>query len=224
MQVDLDIEGARVAEWPRFQRAASQTRRLKRLTMTLVGLTGLGLLLAFFIGLFSPRSLWPALLVSQSACLIVLLAGLQSAGWVAQWRSEALAPAVENLPVESEPVDNSGWYERMLERISARWVGLLKQIGAPALWLSGWALLALLSLEQAWDLALPAASLGVSASVGAVFSLSLAFGVLVFERQLAQQPPIEWPEAVPLAQLARVAIVVLVLGALCLLFATDTSI
>ncbi|WP_325918754.1 protease modulator HflK [Pseudomonas frederiksbergensis] len=224
MQVDLDIEGARVAEWPRFQCAASQTRRLKRLAMTLVGLAGLGLVLAFFIGLFSPRSLWPALLVSQSAGLIVLLAGLHSAGWVTQWRSAALAPAVENLPVESEPVDNSGWYERMLERISARWVGLLKHIGAPALWLSGWALLALLSLEQTWNLELPAASLGVSGSVGAVFSLSLAFGVLVFERQLAQQPPTEWPEALALAQLARVAIVVLAFGALCLLFAADTSI
>ncbi|WP_457968875.1 protease modulator HflK [Pseudomonas sp. R4-84] len=224
MQVDLEIEGARVAEWPRFQRAALQTRRLKRIALALAGLAGLGLVLAFFIGLFSPQSLWPALLVSQSAGLVVLLAGLQSAGWVTRWRSEALAPAVDNAPVETEPVEDSDWYERMLEGISARWVGLLKQIGAPALWLSGWALLALLSLEQAWNLDLPAASLGVSASVGAVVSLLLAFSLLVFERQLAQQPPIEWPEALPLAQLARVAIAVLVLGALCLLFAADTSI
>lgn len=64
----------------------------------------------------------------------------------------------------------------------------------------------------------------MAASIGAVVSLSLAFGLLVFERHLAQQPAIEWPEARPLAQLTRVAIIVLVLGAFCLLFARDTSV
>lgn len=177
-----------------------------------------------FIGVFSPQSLWPALLVSQGAGLLVLVAGLQSAWWVTQWRSKALLPAVDNLPAENEPVDNLGWYERLLERIGARGIGLLKQIGAPALWLAGWSVLVLLGLEQAWNLQLPAAALGVSASVGAVLSLLLAFGLLVFERQLAQQSPVEWPEAPTLAQLTRVAIIVLVLGALCLLFAAETSI
>lgn len=224
MQVDLDIEGAQVAEWPRFQRASFQGRRLKLIACALGGVAGLGLVLAFFIGVFSPQSLWPVLLVSQGAGLLVLVAGLQSAWWVTQWRSRALLPAVDNLPTENEPVDNLGWYERLLDRIGARSVGLLKQIGAPALWLAGWAVLVLLGLEHAWDLQLPAAALGVSASVGAVLSLLLAFGLLVFERQLAQQPPVEWPEAPALAQLTRVAIIVLVLGALCLLFAAETSI
>lgn len=224
MQVDLDIEGAQVAEWPRFQQAVFQRRRLKRIAFALGGLAGLGLVLAFFVGLFSPQSLWPALLVSQSAGLLVLVAGLQSAWWVTHWRSTALLPAVYNPVPEDEPVDNLGWYERFLERITARWMGLLKQIGAPTLWLAGWAVLALLSLEQAWNLQLPGTALGMSASVGAVLSLLLAFGLLVFERQLAQQPALEWPEAAPLAQLTRVAIIVLVLGALCLLFAAETSI
>jgi len=223
MQVDLEIDGAHVADWPRFQRAAFQGLRLKRTALVLGGLAGLGLVSAFFIGLFSPQSIWPALLVSQGAALSVLVAGLQSAWWITQWRSKALLPVVDILPVEDEPVDNSGWYERLLERISARWIGLLQQIGGPLLWLAGWALLSLLVLEQTWDLALPAASLGVAASVGAVLSLVLAFGLLVFERQLAQQSPIEWPEAAPLAQLARVPIIVLVLAAVCLLFAGDAS-
>lgn len=198
MQVDLDVEGAQVAEWPRFQQASFQGRRLKQIAFALGSVAGLGLVLAFFIGVFSPQSLWPVLLVSQGAGLLVLVAGLQSAWWVTQWRSRALLPAVDNLPVENEPVDNLGWYERLLERIGARGVGLLKQIGAPALWLAGWSVLVLLGLEQAWNLQLPAAALGVSASVGAVLSLLLAFGLLVFERQLAQQSPVEWPEAPPL--------------------------
>lgn len=216
-----------MAEWPRFQQAQSQGRRLKRIAFALAVLAGLGLVTGFFVGLFSPQSIWPALLASQSAALLVLVAGLQSAWWVTQWRNRALLPALSTaqIPtVEREPIDQSGWYERLLERISARWIGLLKQIGAPTLWLAGWAGVVLLSLEQAWNLALPATTLGASASVGAALSLLLAFGLLVFERQLAQQPTLEWPEALPLAQLTRLAIIVLVLGALCLLFAGESSV
>ncbi|TWC15403.1 regulator of protease activity HflC (stomatin/prohibitin superfamily) [Pseudomonas sp. SJZ085] len=224
MQVDLDIEGAQVAERPRFQQAHSQGRRLRRVAFALAVLAGLGLVSGFFVGLFSPQSMWPALLASQSAALLVLVAGLQSAWWVTQWRSRALLPAAVIPTSEQEPVELSGWYERLLERISARWIGLLNQIGAPTLWLAGWAGLALLSLEQAWSLALPAATLGISASVGAVLSLLLAFALLVFERQLAQQPTLEWPEAASLAQLTRLTIIVLVLGALCLLFASESAI
>ena len=224
MQVDLDVEGAQVAEWPRFQQAPFHGRRLKRIAFGLGGLAAAGWVLAFFVGLFSPQSLWPALLVAQSAGLLVLAMGLQSAWWVTQWRGRALMPAVDISAAEEEPVDNLGWYERLLERISARWIGLLRQIGAPTLWLAGGSVLVLLSLEQTWNLQLPAAALGVSASVGAVLALLFAFGLLVFERQLAQQPAVEWPEASSLAQLTRVAIIVLVLGALCLLFATQTSI
>jgi regulator of protease activity HflC (stomatin/prohibitin superfamily) len=224
MQVDLDVEGQRVAEWPRFQRALFQGQRLKRIAFALGSVAGLVLIAAFFIELFSPQSVWPALLVSQSGGLLVLVAGLQSAFWVTQWRSRALLPAVDARGAEPEPVDKLGWYERLLERIGARGVELFKQIGAPTLWLAGWATLVLVGLEQIWNLQLPAASLGASASVWAVLSLLLAFGLLVFERQLAQQPAVEWPEARSLAQLARVSIIVLVLGALCLLFAAPASV
>ncbi|WP_277589880.1 protease modulator HflK [Pseudomonas chlororaphis] len=226
MQVDLETEGAGVEALPRFQRAAFHERRLKRWGIGLAGLAGVGLVLAFFVGLFAPQSLWPALLVNLAAALLVLVGGLQAAGWVSAWRAGALrtpevAPSPE--PVADEPLPDDGWYERLLEGISRRWSSLLAQIGAPTLWLGGWALLVLLVIEQAWNLGLSAAPLGLAGNVGAVLALLLAFGLLVFERQLSQEHPGEWPEAAALAQLARVAIISLVLAALCLLFSSDTA-
>lgn len=223
MQVDLEIEGATVAGLPRFQQAVFQGRRLRQLAIGLGALAGAGWVLAFFVGLFAPQSLWPAVLVNQSAGLLVLVAGLQSAWWVTQWRERAMNPAM--LPVEvvaeSPP---EGWYERLLERISQRWLRLLAQIGASTLWLGAWALLVVLSINQVWNLALPPAALGFSASVAAALSLLLAFGLLVLERQLAQENVAQWPEAGSLAQLTRVAIICLVLSALCLLFGSEASV
>lgn len=226
MQVDLDADGADVEGLPRFQQAVFHARRLKRVGIALAGLAAVGLVLAFFVGLFAPPSLWPALLVNQAAALLVVVAGLQSAWWVTLWRGQALGSTVvlPAEPVADLPVEALGWYERLLERISHGWLRLLAQIGAPTLWLCGWALLALLSIEQVWNLSLPGAALGLSASVGAALSLLLAFGLLVFERQLAQENPAAWPEAAQLAQLIRVAIICLVLSAFCLFFASETSV
>ncbi|MCE6977712.1 protease modulator HflK [Pseudomonas frederiksbergensis] len=225
MQVDLDGDGAQIAGLPRFQQAVVQGRRLRQFAIGLGALAAIGLVLAFFVGLFAPQSLWPALLVNQSAGLLVLVAGLQSAWWVTQWRARAMNPAVlVPVVVAEEVVVAEGWYERLLDRISQRWLRLLGQIGAPTLWLGGWALLTLYSIEQVWNLTLPPAALGLSASVGATLSLLLAFGLLVLERQLAQENVAQWPEAGPLAQLTRVAISCLVLSALCLLFGSETSV
>lgn len=221
MQVDLD-EGTPVTGLPRFQQAATQGRRLRRLAISLGVLAGAGWVLAFFVGLFAPQSLWPALLVNQSAALLVLVAGLQSAWWVTQWRARVINPVVP-VTVAEEPAPD-GWYERLLDRMSQRSLHLLGQIGAATLWLGGWSLLVLLSIEQTWNLTLPAAGVGVSATVGAAIALLLAFGLLVLERQLAQENPAQWPEAGALAQLTRVAIISLVLGALCLLFASESAI
>lgn len=225
MQVDLDGDGAQIAGLPRFQQAVVQGRRLRQFAIGLGALAGAGLVLAFFVGLFAPQSLWPALLVNQSAGLLVLVAGLQSAWWVTQWRARAMNPAVlVPVVVAEEVVAGEGWYERLLDRISQRWWHLLGQIGAPTLWLGGWALLTLYSIGEVWNLALPPAALGLSASVGAALSLLLAFGLLVLERQLMQENVAQWPEAGPLAQLTRVAIICLVLSALCLLFGNETSV
>ncbi|UVM27441.1 protease modulator HflK [Pseudomonas sp. B21-021] len=221
MQVDLD-EGTPVNGLPRFQQAATQGRRLRRLAIGLGALAGAGWVLAFFVGLFAPQSLWPALLVNQSAALLVLVAGLQSAWWVTQWRARVINPVVPVTAAEETAPE--GWYERLLDRMSQRSLHLLGQIGAATLWLGGWSVLVLLSIEQMWNLTLPAAGVGLSATVGAAIALLLAFALLVLERQLAQENPAQWPEAGALAQLTRVAIISLVLGALCLLFASDSAI
>jgi regulator of protease activity HflC (stomatin/prohibitin superfamily) len=225
MQVDLDGDGAQIAGLPRFQQAVVQGRRLRQWAIGLGALAAAGLVLAFFVGLFAPQSLWPALLVNQSAGLLVLVAGLQSAWWVTQWRARAMNPAVlVPVAITEEVVAAEGWYERLLDSIGQRWLRLLGQIGAPTLWLGGWALLTLYGIEQVWNLALPSAALGLSASVGAALSLLLAFGLLVLERQLAQENVAQWPEAGSLAQLTRVAIIGLVLSALCLLFGSETTV
>ncbi|WP_288099332.1 protease modulator HflK [Pseudomonas sp.] len=224
MQVDLDEEGAQAAGLPRFQQAVFQGRRLRLLAIGLGVLAAMGLVSGFFVGLFAPQSLWPALLFNQSAALLVLVAGLQSAGWVTQWRARAMSPQAPLVVAPAEAEAPSGWYERLLERISQRWLNLLGQIGAQTLWLGGWALLALLSVEQAWNLDLPPAALGLSATVGAAMALLLGFGLLVLERQLTQEGSAQWPEAGPLAQLIRVAIISLILGASCLLFGNETSV
>ncbi|CAN7162714.1 protease modulator HflK [Pseudomonas umsongensis] len=224
MQVDLEEgDGAQAAGLPRFQQAVFQGRRLRLLAVGLGALAAMGLVLGFFVGLFAPQSLWPALLFNQSAALLVLVAGLQSAWWVTQWRAQAMNP-LASVVAADEPEEPVGWYERLLERISQRWLKLLRQIGAPTLWLAGWALLALLCVEQAWTFAFPSAALGMSATVGAVMGLLLAFGLLVLERQLAQENTAQWPEAGALAQLTRVAIISLILGGFCLLFGSETSV
>ena len=223
MQVDLEVDGAQVAGLPRFQQAVFQGRRLRQFAIGLSALAALGLVLALFVGLFAPQSLWGALLVNQSAALLVLVAGLQSAWWVTRWRAQTMNPTPPVVVVD-EIVAPESWYERLLEGLSRRSVRMLGQIGASTLWLGGWALLTLFSISQFWSLALPPAALGLSASVGAALALLLAFGLLVAERQLAQENVAQWPEAGALAQLTRVAIICLVLGALCLLFASETSV
>lgn len=225
MQVDLDVEGPQVTGLPRFQQAAVQSRRLRRWAVSLGGLAGAGWVLAFFVGLFAPQSLWLPLLVSQSAALLVLVAGLQSAWWVTHWRAQVINPAVVLAPLADEQQSApQGWYERLLERLSQCSLHLLNQIGAATLWQAGWALLVVLSIDSVWNLALPAAAVGLSATVGAALALLLAFGLLVLERQLAQEHPAQWPEAGALAQLTRVAIISLVLSALCLLFAGENAV
>ncbi|MGF6089778.1 protease modulator HflK [Pseudomonas sp. 18173] len=223
MQVDLDVDETPLAGLPRFQQAFIQGRRLRQFAIGAGVLATVGVLLALFAGLFTSQTLWPALLLNLSMAFVVLMAGVQSAWWVARWRARAMNPVVPVVVVD-EPVAPAGWYERLLDRIGQQSRHLLGQIGAPTLWLGGWALLAILGVEQAWNLTLPPAVLGLTATVGAACALLLAFGLLVTERHLAQENPTQWPEAAALAQLIRVVIISLVLGAFCLLFADETSV
>ncbi|SDS41222.1 Regulator of protease activity HflC, stomatin/prohibitin superfamily [Pseudomonas asplenii] len=225
MQVDLEASRAGLQGLPRFQRAGVQVRQLRRLSMGLAGLALSGLVLGFFVGLFAPVSIWPTLLNNNAAALLVLVAALQSAAGVARWREQASAPA-DVAPGDAAgmaPMEPLGAYERLLVRLEGLWRNALAQIGAATLWLAGWALLALVSVEQTWNLTLAGANMGLSGSVAAALGLLLAFALLVLERQFAQAPAVEWPEAGALARLVRVAIVVQVLSALCLLFSGPQS-
>ncbi|MFC6298660.1 protease modulator HflK [Pseudomonas sp. CCM 7893] len=224
MRVDLEAEGAAVDGLPRFQQGMFHARRLRQAGIGLTALAISGWVLALFVVLFTPLSIWPVMLINCSSALLVLVAGLQSAWWVADWRAQALEGLTAPLIEPPTPVEDSGWYDRLLGRISNGWGGLLAQIGAPVLWLCGWSLLALLSIVEFWNLALPPAAVGQAASVGAAVALLLAFGLLVFERRLAQESTAQWPEAGQLAQLSRVAIICLVISAICLLFAGEESV
>ncbi|MGE8354378.1 MAG: protease modulator HflK [Pseudomonas protegens] len=218
MQVDLETQGAEVAALPRFQRAAFHAGRLQRWGAVMLGLAVLGLVSAVFVDLFAALTIWPAVLVNLSCALLVAVAGLQSACWVSRWREEAINPSPAlALPATELP------HEGLTAALAVRWRRLLQQIGAPTLWLAGWSLLILYSAMQVFNLSLPAAGLGLGASVAAVLGLLLAFALLVLERQLAQEPSGEWPEAAALGQLLRVAIVCLLVSALCLLFSSETA-
>ncbi len=196
MQVDLEADGASVEGLPRFQQGLFHARRLRQAGISLTALAVAGWVLALFVALFAPLSIWPVVLINCASALLVLVAGLQSAWWVADWRAQALEEPVAALT--EQPDDPVTWHRSLANRLGS---GLLAQIGAPVLWLCGWALLALVSVIEFWNLALPAAAVGQSASVGAALGLALAFGLLVFERRLAQETATQWPEAAQLAQL-----------------------
>ena len=221
MRVDLDVGHADLEGLPRFQLAAQQARRLSRLRYLVVGAGITGLVLALFIDLFSPSSLWMAVLVNSAAAFLLLAAGLQSALSVARWRAGAMgtvAPLEQSQTLSQ--IDESGWYERLLTRFSDAGQSLLAQLGASALWLAGWSLLALICIRLVWNLSLPGTELSSVANLAGSLMLLMAFGLLVLERQFSHEQRAQWPEAGQLAQLTRMVIGVLLLGALCLFFAS----
>ncbi|WP_122667168.1 protease modulator HflK [Pseudomonas viridiflava] len=219
MRVDLDVEHGGLRGMPRFQRAALHAARLRRLTW-MAGGTGLcGLILALFADLFAPNSLWAAVLANDSAVLLLLAAAMQSAESVAQWRALALDAKVPGHVRDDPQAGELGWYDRLIGRISRLGSSTVAQIGAPTLWLAGWTLLSLVCIQAVWDLSLPGSDLSRMGSVAGGISLLLAFGLLVLERQFNGEQA-EWPEALQLAQLLRVAIAVLLVGAVCLFFSS----
>lgn len=230
MRIDLDTDGIRPQALPRFQGAVAHVRRLLLLSVALLAMAVLGLVLAFLIGLFAPASVWPVVLIDTAAAACVVLAGVQSARRIGLWRTAVMAgeaadpgahrPAAETRSAPLDPVAETpapaadmGWYERLLERLGRTARDALIQIGPATLWLGGWALLALLGVYAVWDLQLPASEGSAGSNLGAGVLLLVAFGLLVFERHLSQQASEQWPEAGALAQLLRVLLATLVLGA-----------
>ncbi|GFM54937.1 membrane protein [Pseudomonas cichorii] len=221
MRVDLDVGHADLEGLPRFQLAAQQARRLSRLRYLAVATGITALVLALFIDLFSPRSLWMAVLVNGAAAFLLLAAGLQSALSVARWRAGVMGTLAPSEQSQTLPqIDESGWYERLLTRFSDAGESVLAHLGASALWLAGWSLLALICIRLVWDLSLPGTELSSVANMAGSLMLLMAFGLLVLERQFSHEQTVQWPEAGQLAQLTRMVIGVLLLGSLCLFFAS----
>ncbi|SER79652.1 Regulator of protease activity HflC, stomatin/prohibitin superfamily [Pseudomonas sp. NFACC02] len=221
MRVDLDVEGAEPTGLPRFQRAGIQVRRLSRLTYVLGAMGVLGLVVSLFVDLFSPNSLWTAVLTNGAASLLVLAAALQSAQVVALWRARIMAPDEVVIAVdELAETEESGWYDRLLGRIGGAGTSMVGQIGAPVFWLAGWALLALISISMIWNMALVGTSVGLTGSVVGGLLLLIGFALLVLERQLSNESEASWPEAEQLAQISRVAIGTLLIAAFCLFFSS----
>jgi regulator of protease activity HflC (stomatin/prohibitin superfamily) len=222
MRVDLDVEGAAPASLPRFQRATVHARRLSRLTYVL-GATGvMGLVVSLFVDLFSPNSLWTAVLTNSAVSLLVFASALQSAQVVTLWRARVIAP--EEVLIASEDdvaeVDEQGWYDRLLGRLGGAGTSMVGQIGAPVFWLAGWALLALIGISMIWNMALIGTNVGLAGSVVGGLLLLIGFGLLVLERQFSNESEASWPEAEQLAQIARVAIGTLLIAAFCLFFSS----
>jgi regulator of protease activity HflC (stomatin/prohibitin superfamily) len=221
MRVDLDVGGAEPASLPRFQRASFQARRLSRLTYVLGAMGVLGLVVSLFVDLFSPNSLWTAVLTNSAASLLVLAAALQSAQIVALWRAHVIAPDEAVIVVDEQAeIEEPGWYDRLLGRISGAGTLMVGQIGAPVFWLAGWALLALISISMIWNMALVGSNVGLTGSVVGGLLLLIGFGLLVLERQFSNESEASWPEAEQLAQISRVAIGTLLIAAFCLFFSS----
>nr|WP_314575489.1 protease modulator HflK [uncultured Pseudomonas sp.] len=222
MRVDLDVEGAAPASLPRFQRANLQARRLSRLTYVLGSMGVLGLVVSLFVDLFSPNSLWTAVLTNSAASLLVLASALQSAQVVALWRARVIAPddALAANADETVEADEQGWYDRLLGRIGGAGTSMVGQIGAPVFWLAGWVLLALISISMVWNMGLIGSDVGLVGSIVGGLLLLIGFGLLVLERQFSNESEASWPEAEQLAQITRVAIGTLLIAAFCLFFSS----
>lgn len=221
MRVDLDVEGATPASLPRFQRASFHARRLSRLTYVLGTMGVIGLVLSLFVDLFSPNSLWTAVLTNSAASLLVLASAMQSAQVVALWRARVIAPDDVAVVADEDVVaDEQGWYDRMLGRIGGAGTSMVDQIGASVFWLAGWSLLALISISLVWNLALIGTNVGLTGSVVGGLLLLIGFGLLVLERQFSNESEASWPEAEQLAQITRMAIGTLLIAALCLFFSS----
>jgi regulator of protease activity HflC (stomatin/prohibitin superfamily) len=225
MRIDLDADGVQPQALARFQDAPAHVRWLGRLGMALLAFAALAVVLAFFIGLFAPSSIWPVVLLNNAAGACVLLAGLQSAQRIDHWRVRAIgAPGMAEAEADAPYQDRSAPYERLLQSLARGARQVIHSLGLPALWLAGWGGLALILLAQTWDLQLPAQGSSGIADLGAGLLLVLAFGLLVLERRLVQYASDQWPEARALAQLLRVLLATVLLGAVAVFLRTPEAV
>ncbi|MDP9030924.1 MAG: protease modulator HflK, partial [Pseudomonadota bacterium] len=109
MRVDLDADDVAIEGLPRFQQGLFHARRLRQAGIGLTVLAVGGWMLALFVALFAPLSIWPVVLINCASALLVLVAGLQSAWWVADWRAMALEEPAARLIEPPLPQEEPGW-------------------------------------------------------------------------------------------------------------------
>jgi len=221
---------------PRFQRSAIQARSLATDLVRVSVAAGVFLIGSWATSSFSSASIWPTFFGCNAAALILFATGLRSAYQMADWRRRnarllALAPPawsrrLRDLMMQPWRVSKvgDGSKQDRLElwggKIASLGTAWITRLGARAASLAVLALLALLVAFSTLSWSVEPPSLGrVGYSIGGV-CLALAFGLLVMERRLAAADPDEWPEAEPLALLARLPIVTLTLSAFSLLLTT----
>jgi regulator of protease activity HflC (stomatin/prohibitin superfamily) len=182
-------------------------------------------------------SIWPMIFACNAAALVLLAAGLWSAGRVTDWRRQeaglsslppsALSRQLRDLMMRpwSAPVAGDSHQqdsiERWVDRISSVIAAIINRLGARAVSLAAVALFTLLVAfsNLAWD-AEPTSPGRLAYSIGGI-CLALAFALLVMERQFAAADADEWPEAEKLMVLARLPIITLTLTAFSLLLSTQ---
>ena len=238
MQIDLENENINLGALPRIQRAPFHARHLITLSSCF---TLVGLVLLIVTWKLSP-SLWRTLLGHNAAALLVLAAGLESAYAVTRWRCQVSQQSAKpgwamwrrsNIELDAAAVstpdtDNHASLTR-LEKAKNLITSFIRQcdeylfqrIGSElveAFWLGGLSALAWFAVRISWNLSLTGTDLGQTGSVVGGCTLFVAFGLLVLERSFASSPNTEWPEALRLAQLTRVSILVLLLTALSVFF------
>ncbi len=210
MQVDLEADGQRVEGLlPRFQQAGVSPPGVPALGRCPAWRwLAVGVGAALFVALLRPLSIWPAVLVNLCVGLAgagggVAVGVLGAAGARRRWATPPAGDA------------RAGRYARLLQRFwhAARGARVVAD-RRPAV-AAGWALI---SLSEVLNLGLPATGLGPVASVGAALAVALAFALLVFERHWPRKPPRNGRKPGSPGS-CRVAILCLVVGAVCLLFA-----
>ncbi|MFI8620479.1 protease modulator HflK [Marinomonas sp. NPDC078689] len=228
MRVDIETQDIDLEAIPRFQLASTYKRQLQ---YGIIGFTLLTVLLLFIwlvIAIFAPLSIWLPLQLNIAAILLVLVAAFQSAWRISLWREQALAQ--QGAPHSSDPQseaiekdieqDTSNVVQTFFHSFAQQWIKPIQSaISVNAIWIIGLTLFAFLLIATGWNLSLPAQALGKSAYLFAGITLLLAFALLVLERYLSSHQD-KWPEASHLAMLVRVAIVTLILSAVCLSYAS----
>ena len=223
-RIDLDSEALDLGSHSRFMQAAVHARRLRPLLIVLA-ITSLALVGA---AIYLPDSLWRTLTCMLAAGTMLLVAALLSTYRVVRWRAQAIAipgevPTVA-VPSRSRIVVVTARVIAPFRDAGKRFAkGIGDELGI-ALCIGTLAVCALVAIRSGWNWQLAPSELGLLAQLPGAVLLLLAFCLLAIERYWSARDSTESPEALRLAQFARLLIGILLLAALCLFLSDEKSI